>query len=292
MKGLLVNCGNSCYMDVCLMSLLTCDDDDLFISRTILNGSTKYPKIQKRVKKLQEKLNNETKKVITCSNLRRSFSSKKHIENFSDSNIKDSGEFVSYFLDAFPDTKTCSTKTTRYVSAIPNGEILEFNTTRSSKEDSILFVNVENLYRIRSTCDCKTIETTTVHENKCFSEIIRVVDCDRLILQFQRLNPFTEQMIDKSIEISEFINLENEDEDEDANDTNTTILKIYAITVYVSMHYMSFLSRNGIWYFYNDLSEELAEIGTFKDVITNFKDTVIDPMKYGTEYYYQKVNES
>jgi hypothetical protein len=310
--------GDSCYLDSTLLALfanptpfttnmLTVDlDSSLSMDGTfLLCGKTREEDlrnrkmIQRELRKIVAYIRGESEVRDYCTDLRQLFRFCPDVENYYDTGMKDSGEFLGYLLSLFP-LQHATKRVTTYGTNDLDTEVepepgVDFdfeyrNTEVDNKASVIVSVDPVKLEQLSESTTYASDLVVSVEDSEFDSEnlfrpreeeayrrrisITEILDTPMIVVSLRRLiSQEDESVIETTVIPDEIIELENGKE-----------FSLSAIVLYQNAHYTCMLKCGGKWYYYNDMTREgqVKYIGTYRDML----DYKINPSKAGVQYYY------
>jgi uncharacterized UBP type Zn finger protein len=306
--------GNSCYQDSVLLSLFAIPNK--FIESNILekdlnkikesqkeiicSNDTKEDikskeEIQKELNKITNSIRNKGEKVEYCSMLRSLIKKCPSTsgQKFYETGTQDAGEFIQYLFSIFNvEGMSKSTKTILSNNLDENINEDSDNTVLSSyrmfNTSPIILIPSQKIIDSKITYYLDQYEDAMFDEKNLYRhsdgksykrriEITNVNNTDYLIFYAQRLSLRESSSVKRNynkIIPDETITLENNKK-----------LSLHAIVVHKSLHYTCYIKCKNYWFYYNDKSNKIDYVGSYKDMIEN-KDNRTDPCKEGTLYFY------
>jgi hypothetical protein len=291
--------GNSCYMDSILQSIFGPGIDntlaeEILYSNLDLDTREKSCSIenrnllQKELRKISNTIQNiSDTDVKNVSEFRKILKNcPGNFEQFYDTNMRDSGEFLSYLLDFFPIGEKARTITTTYGtnSFSSNPELIESSKIVDTKASIIIAITPFQLLTITESIKLSNFLNTIDDSGKLDSPLIpdegigkgksffrriaikEMIDSPVIIFSVNRINPINNKYISTKLFPTKHIELKSKRK-----------LELSAITIFQEHHYTCYFKCNNNWYYYDDTSPNRITISKLDlDLIS----------RQGTQYFY------
>jgi len=285
--------GNSCYQDSTLIALFAIPNE--FITKHILEKDLtfvsmnprrelvcsandekdlKYRKaIQREIVSITNSMRGSEKNIY-CSTLRNLIKKCPVNQKFYSTETQDAGEFLQFLFSVFDVQDTTIQRITYFTNMT--------NTNMSELSDAIISevkipsspVILIPSYNIRARNDTEISYFLTREEDALFDqknlirkdgktfkrrlEMNRIVDADYLVFYAQRLYGDRGKRTYNTIIPQEVIRVFGDKH-----------LQLQAIVVHEHVHYTCYFRCNTTWFFFNDIKEKLASVGTYQQLLTS-----------------------
>ena len=283
-SDILKNVGNSCYMDSVLVALLLVPNSfvnthilytDLFLRAkdNIVCGETATEdldfriEIQEALVDLAESLRGR-KEIGSCIELKKLFMRCKYLMKFSTYEQHDSSEFLTSLLELFnTDASMCIESRTFNAN---NYNLSSYTKRVEFPYHSIIYnikagKSIQNPIIDRSDMSLKVndVELDTITTLETF-----IVRGDYLIFQVDRAD-YTGVVRRDKVETPDIYIGNNR-------------LRLTAVVIHTTRHYVAYIKINNDWYFYDDLGEHLEYVGSQQELVYRTPSIATD----GTLYFY------
>lgn len=303
--------GNSCFIDSVLQPLFIVQNQ--FTDIILKQPSTLTDPRCQDIVGLQRELNNIVNSIRkndgSVTNVTQLRSFMKHcilsrdIENIWDTNFHDAGEFLTYFIDLFPNTDIAKRTAVTYATndlISPADQITDKVLTSTITDDKASVVILIDAFSLLAMDDLITTQDllTKTEDSEldkpvkpsegpgAGQEFMRritttsIIDSPMIILNVTRNNPLKRgEVLEKQIIPLKQITIEN-----------GTVYNLSGITIFHNGHYVAYYKCDEIWYFYNDMATpKVINLGDFNSIFeTTYLSNNPEVMVRGTIYYYTK----
>lgn len=265
--------------------------------------------LNKLVSTIRSNDGTNTTKVTTCSNLRAAFKQCGSTQNFWDSNTKDAGEFLTFLFSLFPqiteqaemieevyyknipsplghkDRTASDTQVHTKLNSIWNVYSTYLSTLFKSKPDGVSISSLVTIRFIEKFSDKELL--TDPNSGKKYNSRIMTQTLNKTPYLVFNLFRKTGEDINKNTSNTKKSGLQSNFIDIQVTPdklvhVGSSVFTLCSIVVYVPGHYVCYFLCNNTWYYYNDLSIGIKQVGSYEDMLVHEP----SPTRQGILYFY------